>query len=369
MNLVLLLDVSGSMNSPDKLPLAQQSMALLLDSLKPTDTVAIVVYAGAAGMVLAPTPARTKTPSWTRSTRFASGGSTAGAAGIKLAYELAEKNFRKNGVNRILLATDGDFNVGISNEDELKGFVQREREKGVFLSVLGFGVGNYQDQTAQVLAQNGNGTAAYIDSLNEAKKGAGPAGHGLALHDREGCETAGRVQSRDGVGISARRLRDSLAQHRRLQQRQGGCRRRGCWPHGDGDLRDHTGGFRRGTDRERRYAAAQDEKQTSSSRRGKTNEYGFLKVRYKLPNGFRSRLMEQPILVDAGVPAALRKEVEFATAVAGFGQLLRGGEYTGSLKYDDVMREAEDSLGDDAHGYRKEFIELVRRAARMKDDR
>src|SRR6185369_15464364 len=162
-NLVLLLDVSGSMNSPDKLPLAQRSMALLLDSLKPTDTVAIVVYAGAAGEVLAPTPVREKDTILAALNSLRPGGSTAGAAGIQLAYQLSERNFRKGGINRILLATDGDFNVGISDREALKSYVGREREKGVFLSVLGFGGGNYRDDVAQTLAQSGNGVAVYID--------------------------------------------------------------------------------------------------------------------------------------------------------------------------------------------------------------
>ena len=169
-NLVLLLDVSGSMDSPDKLPLAVQSMELLLSSLKPTDTVGIVVYAGAAGTVLEPTPVKDKQKIISALRDLRPGGSTAGAEGIERAYQLAEANFRKGGVNRILLATDGDFNVGIAGTNELKGFVERKREKGIFLSVLGFGQGNYRDELAQALAQNGNGVAAYIDTLGEAQK-------------------------------------------------------------------------------------------------------------------------------------------------------------------------------------------------------
>ena len=169
-NLVLLLDVSGSMDSPDKLPLAVQSMELLLSSLKPTDTVGIVVYAGAAGTVLEPTPVKDKQKILAALRDLRPGGSTAGAEGIERAYQLAEAHFRKGGVNRILLATDGDFNVGIASTNELKGFVERKREKGIFLSVLGFGQGNYRDELAQALAQNGNGVAAYIDTLGEAQK-------------------------------------------------------------------------------------------------------------------------------------------------------------------------------------------------------
>ncbi len=273
-NLVLLLDVSGSMNSPDKLPLAQQSMALLLDSLKPTDTVAIVVYAGAAGMVLAPTPARDKDTILDALNSLRPGGSTAGAAGIKLAYELAEKNFRKNGVNRILLATDGDFNVGISNEDELKGFVQREREKGVFLSVLGFGVGNYQDQTAQVLAQNGNGTAAYIDSLNEAKKVLVQQATGSLFTIAKDVKlqvefNPATVSEYRLVGYETRSLNTEDFNNDKVDAGDVGAGHTvtaiyEITPVGSGA--ELIG--------ERRYAAAQDEKQTSSSRRGKTNEYG-----------------------------------------------------------------------------------------------
>ena len=169
-NLVMLLDVSGSMDEPDKLPLVKESMKLMLGSLKRTDTVAIVVYAGAAGMVLPPTPVGDKEKIVEALDRLQAGGSTAGAEGLELAYQLAEKSFRKDGVNRILLCTDGDFNVGIDSTNELKGFVERKREKGIFLSFLGFGMGNYRDELAQALAQNGNGVAAYIDTLGEAQK-------------------------------------------------------------------------------------------------------------------------------------------------------------------------------------------------------
>jgi hypothetical protein len=169
-NIVFLLDVSGSMNSPDRLPLAIQSMKLLLDSLKPTDTVAIVVYAGAAGQVLAPTAVRDRATIERALDSLHAGGSTAGAQGIQLAYQLAERSFRSEGVNRIFLTTDGDFNVGINNPGELKGMMERERARGINLSVLTFGQGNTRDDIAQTLAQNGNGVAAYIDSLEEARK-------------------------------------------------------------------------------------------------------------------------------------------------------------------------------------------------------
>ncbi|HNS44385.1 MAG TPA: von Willebrand factor type A domain-containing protein [Alphaproteobacteria bacterium] len=169
-NLVFLLDVSGSMNEPNKLPLLKQSISMLLDTLKPTDTISIVVYAGAAGTVLPPTKVADKGTILMALQNLQAGGSTAGAEGIRQAYQLAESNFDKNAVNRVILGTDGDFNVGITNQEELKDFVEREKDKGIFLSVLGFGRGNYNDEMMQILAQNGNGVAAYIDNLNEARK-------------------------------------------------------------------------------------------------------------------------------------------------------------------------------------------------------
>jgi Ca-activated chloride channel family protein len=169
-NLVFLIDTSGSMNAPNKLPLVKQSLAMLLDQLDGDDRVAIVTYAGSAGTALEPTPASQKGKILAAIDRLGAGGSTAGAEGIRQAYALAEQNLDPNGVNRVILATDGDFNVGITNQEELKGYVERERGKGVFLSVLGFGMGNYNDALMQTLAQNGNGAAAYIDTVSEARK-------------------------------------------------------------------------------------------------------------------------------------------------------------------------------------------------------
>lgn len=361
-NLVLLLDVSGSMDSPDKLPLAQRSMALLLDSLRPTDTVAIVVYAGAAGQVLAPTPVSEKETILHALYSLQPGGSTAGAAGIQLAYALAEKSFRKGGVNRILLATDGDFNVGITDQNELKGFVAREREKGVYLSVLGFGEGNYRDEMAQTLAQNGNGVAAYIDTLNEAKKvlvqeatsSLFPIAKDVKLQVEFNPATVAEYRL---VGYETRALNREDFNNDKVDAGDVGSGHTvtaiyEITPVGsDAKLID-----------DRRYAAREEK----SAARGKGNEYGFLRIRYKLPNGFRSRLLEQPILVDAGVPATLREDVKFSTAVAGFGQLLRGSPYIGSLSFEDVIQQAQGGVGADPFGYRAEFVQLVSKAERAR---
>ena len=169
-NLVFLIDTSGSMDAPNRLPLVKQSLAMLLTQLQASDRVSIVTYAGRAGIALEPTAASEKTKILGVIEQLGASGSTAGGEGIRQAYALAEQNFDADGVNRVILATDGDFNVGITDRNELKGFVERQRTKGIFLSVLGFGMGNYNDALMQALAQNGNGAAAYIDTINEARK-------------------------------------------------------------------------------------------------------------------------------------------------------------------------------------------------------
>lgn len=356
-NLVLLLDVSGSMNSPDRLPLAQRSMGLLLDSLKPTDTVAIAVYSGAAGEVLAPTPVREKEKILHALDSLRPGGSTAGAAGIRLAYQLARRSFREDGVNRILLATDGDFNVGISDTAELKRLVERERESGVFLSVLGFGQGNYRDEMAQVLAQNGNGVAAYIDTLAEARKvlveQAGAALFTIASDVKLQVEfNPATVAEYRLVGYETRGLNREDFNNDRVDAGDVGA------GHTVTAIYEITPVGARQLVDERRYGPRSD----ATPARARGNEYGFVKIRYKLPGRSESELLEQPIAVDAGVPRGLRQDVRFATAVAGFAQLLQGGRYTGTLTFEDVLGEAEASLGADPHRYRAEFLELVRRA-------
>ncbi len=362
-NLVLLIDVSGSMNAPDKLPLVRDSMRLLVDNLKPDDTVGIVVYAGAAGLVLPPTRVKEKEKILEAIARLTPGGSTAGADGIRLAYDLAERSFRKDGVNRILLATDGDFNVGIDSTAELQGYVERKRERGVFLSVLGYGQGNYRDELAQALAQNGNGVAAYIDTLNEAHK---------VLVQQAGSSL---VTIAKDVKLQVEFNPATVAEYRLVGYETRALRRED-FNNDAVDAGDVGAGHTvtaiyeitpvateaRAVDG-LRYAPAEK----SAVRKETANEYGFLKIRYKLPNGRKSRLIEQPIRIDAGkVPEAIARDVAFSTAVAGFGQLLRGGEHIGELSYDDVARAALASRGEDPFGYRNEFVQLVRKAQSAK---
>jgi len=362
-NLVLLMDVSGSMGGPDRLPLAIKSMELLLGSLKPTDTVAIVVYAGAAGKVLDPTPVRDKDKILEALHRLQAGGSTAGAEGIKLAYELAESSFRKGGVNRVLLATDGDFNVGIDSTEELKGFVERQREKGIFLSVLGYGMGNYRDEMAQALAQNGNGVAAYIDSLDEARKVLVEQATGslftiakdvkLQVEFNEATVSEYRL-----VGYETRALKREDFNNDAVDAGDVGA------GHTVTAIYEITpAGSGAGTVDPRRYGS----EAKSNRPAARSGEYGFLKIRYKLPDGRESKLMEQAITKDMPAnSAAVKRDVRFSTAVAGFAQLLRGGQYTGSLRYDDVIEDADGALGSDGNGYRAEFVQLVKKARTAK---
>jgi Ca-activated chloride channel family protein len=321
------------------------------------------VYAGAAGMVLPPTPVGDKEKIVEALDRLQAGGSTAGAEGLELAYQLAEKSFRKQGVNRILLCTDGDFNVGIDNTNELKGFVERKREKGIFLSFLGFGMGNYRDELAQALAQNGNGVAAYIDTLNEARKvlvqEAGASLFTIAKDVKFQVEfNPATVAEYRLVGYETRALRKEDFNNDAVDAGDVGS------GHAVTAIYEITpvGSDARMVD-ESRYSR----KPKPAPATGTANEYGFLKIRYKLPEQRKSELIEQPISVDAGsVAEPIRSDVQFSTAVAGFAQLLRGGQFTGSLSYEDVIKQAQAAVGADPYGYRSEFVQLVRKAQSLR---
>jgi Ca-activated chloride channel family protein len=343
-NLVLLLDVSGSMDEPDRLPLVKQSVDLLLRRLKLSDTVAIVAYAGEASVVLRPTEVRQWHKIRDALQSLKPGGATAGAAGIQLAYELARSSFRRDGVNRILLATDGDFNVGMTDVNALRDYVARQREKGIFLSVLGFGVGYYDDETAQALAQNGNGVAAYIDTLAEAEK----------VLSQEA--TASLFTIAKDVKVQVEFNPATVTQYRLLGYETRSLRRE--------DFEDDAidaGDIGSGHTVTAIYEitpAAQ-----AGSVRGSTDGYGWLKIRYKRPEARASELLVQGIPRDTpGLPSPVKSDVEFATAVAAFAQKLRGNPDTRSLSDDEIIRQAQAATGDDPYGYRAEFVELVRKA-------
>ncbi len=366
-NLVFLLDVSGSMEDPNKLPLLKQSIAMLLDTLKPTDTVSIVVYAGAAGTVLPPTKAVNKGTILAALQNLSAGGSTAGAEGIRQAYQLAQVNFDKNAVNRVILGTDGDFNVGITNPEELKDFVSREKDKGIFLSVLGFGRGNYNDEMMQELAQNGNGVAAYIDSLNEARKvlveeatsTLFPIAKDVKIQVEFNPATVAEYRL---VGYETRALRTEDFNNDKVDAGDIGA---GAEVTAIYEIAPVGGNI--AIDGSRYNSPAANDK----SYRDEKSELAFVKVRYKLPNENESKLIETPVLPEnmrvrkdmSNTEARLiENETNWAVAVASFGQMLKGGAYTGKMTYDDVIKLAEVNKGQDPFGYRAEFINLVHKA-------
>ena len=358
-NLVFLLDTSGSMNAPNKLPLVINSMKLLLDTLGPEDTVAIVTYAGSAGTVLEPTQVKDKAKILGALNKLHSRGSTAGAEGIRQAYELARQNLNKDGVNRVILATDGDFNVGITDRNELKSFVERQRKSGVFLSVLGFGRGNYNDALMQTLAQNGNGNAAYIDTLSEARK----------VLVEEASSTLFTIAKDVKLQVEFNPLK--VAEYRLIGYETRMLKRED-FNNDKVDAGDIGAGHRVTAIYEITPAGSKslsvDKLRYGSSAKkppmGKTDEYAFLKIRYKLPKEDKSKLITTPVGSEADFTSlnSAPAEARFATAVAAYGQLLKGGQYTGSYSYDDVIALAQGAKGKDEFGYRAEFINLVRLA-------
>ena len=358
-NLVFLIDTSGSMDAPNRMPLVKQSLALLLAQLGPNDRVAIVTYAGNAGTALEPTAASEKAKILGVIERLEARGSTAGAEGIRQAYALAERSFDPDGVNRVILATDGDFNVGITSRDELKGFVERQRGKGIFLSILGFGMGNYNDALMQALAQNGNGVAAYIDTLNEARK--------VLVEEA----TSTLIPIAKDVKIQVEFNPATVAEYRligyetRLLNRDDFANDKvDAGDVGSGQTVTAlyeivpVGGPRLIGDL--RYG----EPSGAGGTTGPTGEYAFVNIRYKLPKSDVSTLISTPIDRSSEHPGfdQAPNEARFATSVAAFGEILRGGRYIGAFGYDDVVRIAASARGDDPFGYRTEFLQLVRAA-------
>ncbi|MET4231583.1 Ca-activated chloride channel family protein [Bradyrhizobium sp. I1.8.5] len=357
-NLVFLIDTSGSMEPQNRLPLVKQSLAMLVTQLKPEDRIAIVTYAGNAGTALEPTSVSEKAKILATIDRLEAGGSTAGAEGIRQAYGLAEQNFDASGVNRVILATDGDFNVGITNKDELKGFVERQREKGIFLSVLGVGAGNYNDALAQTLAQNGNGVAAYIDTINEARKvlveeassTLFPIGKDVKIQVEFNPAAVAEYRL---IGYETRLLNRDDFSNDKVDAGDVGS---GQTVTALYDIVP-VGGPRVVDDL--RYGA-----QAPASDSPSPAEYAFVKIRYKLPRSDQSVLVSTPVdrASEHGRFEDAPLDARFATSVAAFGEILRGGKHTGRFGYDDVLRIASAARGDDPYGYRSEFLQLVRAA-------
>ncbi|MSP27854.1 MAG: VWA domain-containing protein [Methylococcales bacterium] len=360
-NLVFLIDTSGSMNEPNKLPLLQNSLKMLLDTLREDDSVAIVTYAGSAGVALPPTKIKDKSKISAVIDNLGAQGSTAGAEGIRQAYQLAEQNLDAKGINRVILATDGDFNVGITDTNELKSFVEHERKTGVTLSVLGFGTGNYNDTLMQTLAQNGNGNAAYIDNINEARKAlveeAGSTLFTIAKDVKIQVEfNPAQVAEYRLIGYETRLLNKEDFNNDTVDAGDIGS------GHSVTALYEITPVASKGqlVD-ELRYPKADTKPAATDS---KNNELAFVKIRYQLPNGDTSKLIITPVTTEQTTKTVEEIPVEsrFATAVAAFGQLLRVDQYLKDFNYDNVISLAEGAKGADKFGYRAEFINLVRLA-------
>lgn len=359
-NIVLLLDVSGSMQADNKLPLVKKSVALLVDEMSKNDTIAIVVYAGAAGVVLEPTAGDRKTEILAALDQLEAGGSTAGGEGLALAYRLAEQHFDKAKVNRIILATDGDFNVGVVDEDSLEDFVARKRKNGIYLTVLGFGEGNYNDVIAQRLAQSGNGVAAYIDTLNEARK----------VLVREFRSTLFPIATDLKFQVE---FNPAVVAEYRLIGYETRLLKREDFNNDAIDAGDIGSGHTVTAIYELALAGSDARLvddlryQPAPAVAGKTDEYAFVRLRYKLPGEDESRLIETPVPV-AGAYATLDAapgDARFAAAVAAFGQKLQRAGHTDNYSYDEIIALAADAKGRDPYGDRAEFVNLVRAASKI----
>ncbi|MEL7465565.1 MAG: von Willebrand factor type A domain-containing protein [Pseudomonadota bacterium] len=348
-NFTFLIDTSGSMQSADKLPLLLTSFRLLLDSLGPEDTVAIVTYAGSSGVALEPTAVSEKGKILDALSGLIAGGSTAGAAGIETAYRLAEDRFDADAVNRVILATDGDFNIGASSVEAMERLIETKRESGVYLSVLGFGRGNLNDALMQSLAQAGNGQAAYIDTLAEARK---------ALVD----EVRTLTPIAEDVKIQIE-FNPAVVSDYRLIGYETRALNREDFNNDKVDAGEIGAGHRVTAIYEITPvggpARIDDLRYQPTAVGGDADELAFLRIRHKAPGSDASELSETvvaPDAADAGV------EARFAVAVAGFGELLRGSDHLGDWSWDQALTLAEGAKGDDPFGYRAEFLDLIRLA-------
>ncbi|MFN0253457.1 MAG: von Willebrand factor type A domain-containing protein [Kofleriaceae bacterium] len=360
-NLVFLLDVSGSMSAANKLPLLKQSMTLLVAQMRPQDKISIVTYAGNAGLVLPPTSGNEKDTIRNAIANLEPGGSTNGAAGIQLAYDLAEKQMKKGSINRVILATDGDFNVGTTDQGSLIRLIEQRREKGVFLTVLGFGMGNYKDSTLEKLADKGNGNHAYIDTLAEARK---------VLVKEAG---ATLVTVAKDVKLQIEFNPTTVAGYRLV-----GYENRMLKDEDFNDDKKDAGEIGAGHSVTALYeivpagtavpgAAKVDDlkyqSKTIPNANATTGELMTVKIRYKQPDGKTSKLLSRAVPNQAVELAKTPSDLRWATAIAGFGMLLRESPHRGNMSWKQVQTMAEGAVGTDADGYRKQAIELIKRAS------
>jgi Ca-activated chloride channel homolog len=355
-NLVFLIDVSGSMEDENKLPLIKQSLRLLVDRMRVQDRISIVVYAGSSGVVLPPTSGHEKGRILGAIENLESGGSTAGGEGIALAYKIANGNFIKNGNNRIILSTDGDFNVGVSSDGELVRMIEDERKTGVFLTVLGFGMGNFKDSKMEKLADAGNGNYGYIDTLNEAKKVLVSQMGGTLFTIAKDVKL--QIEFNPAI-VSGYRL---VGYENRLLNKEDF----------DDDRKD-AGEIGAGLTVTALYELAisngehsrndlKYQKTEIKNEAAKSNEALYVKIRYKKPDSGTSVLLDFPLTYDPVSFAESSNNFKWASSVAEFGMLLRDSEFKADSNFSKVLEMAKGSVGEDSEGYRKEFIELVKKA-------
>ncbi|MDT8401380.1 MAG: von Willebrand factor type A domain-containing protein [Bacteroidales bacterium] len=358
-NLVFLLDVSGSMNSPNKLPLLKSAFRLLVSELRAEDRVSIVVYAGAAGVVLEPTPGNRKEEILQAIERLEAGGSTAGGQGLELAYMVAASNFMEEGNNRIILATDGDFNIGPSSNAEMERLIEKKRDEGIYITVLGFGMGNYKDDKMEIIADKGNGNYAYIDNIQEARKVLVSEFGGTLFIIAKDVKfqlefNPAKIKSYRLIGYENRLLNDEDFNDDRKDAGEMGAGHTvtalyELVPAGAGEQGPSIDPLKYQSEREVKGSRASEEFMT-------------IKLRYKKPGGGKSILMEIPYMQNVPAFEKASDNMRFSAAVAAFGMVLRDSEYKGTANFDSVTEMARNARGYDEEGYRSEFIRLVKTA-------
>ncbi|EKU56549.1 putative uncharacterized protein YfbK [Acinetobacter sp. WC-323] len=352
-NLVFLVDVSGSMDAADKLPLVKQTLRLLTEQLRAQDKVTIITYASGEKLVLEPTAGNQKDNILAVINALQAGGATAGEQAIQLAYQQAEKAFVKNGINRILLATDGDFNVGITDFSTLKGMVAEKRKSGISLTTLGFGIGNYNEQLMEQLADAGDGNYSYIDNKNEAKK----------VVQRQLSSTLATVAQDVKIQVE---FNPATVKEYRLVGYENRMLKQEDFNNDQVDAGDIGAGHnvtaiyeiipvgQQGWLNDSRYQAAA---KTDTS---KKSEYAFVNLRYKLPNQEKSILLSQAVRAESRPLAQANNDTRFAIAVASYAQQLKGGQYNGAMGWDQIIQLAQQSAKPDPYQMREEFVELAK---------
>jgi Ca-activated chloride channel homolog len=366
-NLVFLIDVSGSMSSPNKLPLLKSSLKMLVNELQPNDKVAIVVYAGAAGLVLPSTPVSKKEEIFASLDRLQAGGSTAGGAGIKLAYEVAKENLKKNGNNRVILATDGDFNVGVSSTAAMVELIEEKRKDGIFLTITGFGMGNYKDGRMEQISNAGNGNYYYIDNIKEAEKVFVKEMRGTLFTIAKDVKiqiefNPNLVQAYRLIGYENRMLEaeDFNDDKKDAGELGAGHTVTALYEIIPAGVKSE---FVKSVDPlkyQSKYLFEQDDFKNPM-----LEELMTVKLRYKAPEGDVSKLVENTLL---NSPVELKNSSEnfkFSAAVAEFGMILRDSEFKQEASYDDVLKLASEGKGKDENGYRAEFIQIVKSSKLM----